>query len=348
MGQPVSLPDRPTIPVAYLELLVEILAERGIESSRLLAGIAIRPGLLERTDARMSAVQWTRLVQRALELTRDPALGYAYGLRMRPTAHGLVGYAAMSASTIRHAIEISSRYIGVRQAHFGLELDVGASGCRLILRPRFPILVLRAFFLENILLGLARAFSVFLGRELREIPELEVCFDFSEPPYFQGYREHLPRIRFGDDECSVRFPRAFLELRPVLADPQASRQAVALCERELALAADDDADFAARVRAELHRSDDGGYPQLDEVAARLSVSTRTLKRKLQRSGTSFLLLLRDARERDAHVLLTQTELTIHAIAARLGYVNPANFSRAFVDWKGVPPTEYRRRFAAAT
>src|SRR5690606_22697145 len=135
--------------------------------------------------------------------------------------------------------------------------------------------------------------------------------------------------------------------RPVMADPLASRGAIELCERELALAADQEADITQRVRAELVLSG-SGYPDLEQVANRLCVSTRTLKRKLQRHGTSFLLILEECRRRDAQKLLEHSGLSVQAVAARLGYQNPANFSRAFSKWTGESPTSFRQRLRSVT
>jgi YesN/AraC family two-component response regulator len=45
-------------------------------------------------------------------------------------------------------------------------------------------------------------------------------------------------------------------------------------------------------------------------------------------------LLDEARKRDAIKLLQNTSLTIEQIASRLGYTDPANFSRAFKKWTG--------------
>jgi AraC-like DNA-binding protein len=336
--QPAYL-DSPTIPVAYLQLLVEILNERGIALSRLF-DVQVPETLL--TAPRMSAIQWTRLVRRAQELTADAGLGYAYGLRMRPTAHGLLGYAAMCASSVDAATDMVVRYAGARQAHFTLSRADEDGYCQLLLKERFPIPVMRTFFFENVLLGLARGFAVLLGRELRDFPDYEICFDTPEPPYYAAWRERLGKVRFDFGINAVRFPERYLALRPALADPHASEQARALCEQELDLAQTAERDLTSRVVAELRRAADrAGYPSLDEVAARLFVSTRTLKRRLQESGTSFSLLLRDTRTRDACDLLARTDLPVQAIATRLGYENPANFSRAFTQVTGKTPSLYR-------
>ncbi|HMJ11889.1 MAG TPA: AraC family transcriptional regulator ligand-binding domain-containing protein [Polyangiaceae bacterium] len=345
MNTPAHL-QRPTIPIAYLQLLLEILAERGFSSAQLFEDLPVPTTLL--TAPRMSALQWTRLVLRARELTQDPGLGYEYGLRMRPTAHGLLGYAAMSAGTVREAIDMVVRYAGARQAHFTLSFEVHDEYCQLVLRERFPIPVLRTFFYENILLGLTRGSAFLLGRELEDFTDCEICFDTPEPPYYREWRDRLQQLRFNQGVNAVRFPPHYLDLRPALADPHASQQARALCERELALAAKDDDDLSARVLAELRRSDDEvGYPSLEEVAARLFISTRTLKRRLHEQSTSFLRLLNETRKNDACELLTRTDLSVQAIATRLGYENPANFSRAFAQAIGKPPSVYRAQVREA-
>lgn len=332
----------PSISIAYLQLLLEILAEREIPPPMLLQGIRLDPALLADSQARMSPAQWTLLVMRAQALTQDPALGYEYGLRMRPTVHGVLGYAAMSAATLRQAQEISARYARVRQAGFTFELAEDARYSHLILRERQSIPVMRQFFVENILLGVARATTVLLGRDLLDLDGLEICFDTPEPPYYAAWRGRLPMVSFQQPVNMIRLPVEYLDLRPAMADPLASQGAIALCERELALAADHEANICQKVRAELTLTDQG-YPDLEQVATRLCMSSRTLKRKLQRQGTSFLLMLEEVRRADAQRLLEHGSLSVQSVAARLGYQNPANFSRAFSRWTGESPKAFRQR-----
>jgi AraC-like DNA-binding protein len=336
--------DSPTIPISYLQLLIEILAEHGFEASLLLEGARVPRSVLE--QPRVSARQWARLMGRAQELTGHGGLGYEFGLRMRPTVHGLVGYAAMSANSIRDATEITLRYATVRQAYFELAMEERGERCLLTVRERFPIPAMRTYFIESILCGIARGFAMLLGRELTDFPEAEMCFDTPEPPYYARWRDQLCRVRFGCPFNGLRFPASYLGLRPAFADPYASLQARALCEQELSFAREAGMDLPARVIAELRATASDGYPALETVAARLFLSTRTLKRRLQEHGTSFLKLLGETRMRDACDLLSRTELSVQAVAARLGYENPANFSRAFAHTVGEPPSSYRARIKA--
>jgi AraC-like DNA-binding protein len=335
--------QRPSIPVAYLEVLSELLLERGIGSEALFAGVGVDRAALVRPEARISAQHWTRVVLNALRLTGDPALGYEYGLRLRPSAHGFMGYATLSCGSMREAIDITLRYIQSRQRIFTLHLATQGEYGTVEVRETRPIPVLRNFFYENLLIGLARGAAAILGLELTQFKDGEIWFDWPEPAYHAAYRERLPRVRFNRPANLLRFPVRMLELKPVLADPYATRQAIALCERELEQAGGPNDNLGLRVCAALQLGAREGYPSLDAVAARLNLSSRSLHRKLQASGTSYLRLLEEARRRDAHELLAQDGVELQAIAARLGYRNPANFTRAFRRWTGASPSEYRAR-----
>jgi AraC-like DNA-binding protein len=86
----------------------------------------------------------------------------------------------------------------------------------------------------------------------------------------------------------------------------------------------------------------GGFRSLDEVAARLKLPSRTLKRKLAAAGTGFLTLLDEARLDRAARLLQADARTVDEIAITLGYSDTANFTRAFRRWTGTTPAAYRR------
>lgn len=89
------------------------------------------------------------------------------------------------------------------------------------------------------------------------------------------------------------------------------------------------------------REAQGNYPSLTATAARFCVSPRTLKRRLQSQGVRFRELLDAARYRDASQLLRHSGSTVEQIALAVGYSCPANFSRAFRRWSGMPPGIYR-------
>ncbi|MGW4121944.1 helix-turn-helix domain-containing protein [Nocardia sp. NPDC004711] len=97
-----------------------------------------------------------------------------------------------------------------------------------------------------------------------------------------------------------------------------------------------------RIRAVLREAMACGELELDQVAARLAVSPRTLQRRLQELGTSWRAEVDTVRHEHASDLLRGTDLPMYAIAARLGYTDPRALRRAFRRQAGQSPDEFRR------
>jgi AraC-like DNA-binding protein len=84
-----------------------------------------------------------------------------------------------------------------------------------------------------------------------------------------------------------------------------------------------------------------GLPAMVDVARRLGVTERTLRRRLQDEGISF----RELREQTLLTLaceqLASSDLTITEIAFATGFSELSAFHRAFVRWTGLTPTAWR-------
>lgn len=97
-----------------------------------------------------------------------------------------------------------------------------------------------------------------------------------------------------------------------------------------------------RVRMALHEAVRGGEYRLEQVAQRLSISPRTLQRRLREQGTSWRDEVDAIRHEQAAELLRETDLPIRSIATRLGYTDPRALQRAFQRQTGRSPGEFRR------
>jgi AraC-like DNA-binding protein len=177
------------------------------------------------------------------------------------------------------------------------------------------------------------------GREL----VARADFDFPEPPYFARFRSLLgaSEFRFGQATNRIVFDASYLDLPLVMADEAASVLALEACERELA-ALGAHAEIGARVRR-LVEAEERGAPTVDDVAARLHLSTRTLKRQLAAAGSTFTEVVDDVRKQRALLLLARRDLGVEQVADRLGYSDVANFTRAFRRWTGQTPAAWRGR-----
>lgn len=79
----------------------------------------------------------------------------------------------------------------------------------------------------------------------------------------------------------------------------------------------------------------------DEVAARLGMSSATLRRRLANEKTGFQQLLRDVRLAHALALVQSSTLPLKAIAAECGYDSTSHFSARFRERFGCAPSALR-------
>ncbi|MDO6408036.1 AraC family transcriptional regulator [Pantoea phytobeneficialis] len=96
-----------------------------------------------------------------------------------------------------------------------------------------------------------------------------------------------------------------------------------------------------RVRAVLLELLPGNTATIDNVAARLCISARTLQRRLETEGESFRALVNMTRESLARHYLSNTTLSSEEIAFLLGFEDPNSFYRAFHGWTGQTPDGVR-------
>jgi AraC-like DNA-binding protein len=90
-----------------------------------------------------------------------------------------------------------------------------------------------------------------------------------------------------------------------------------------------------------------GPASLGDIANRLALSERTLRRRLHALGTSYNKILQDVRSSTAQECLRDSNLTTESIAWRLGYTETANFRHAFKRWTGQSPQAFRRQLHGA-
>jgi len=324
------------LPGAYARELIDLCARFDVAPAALVSGLDVAPETLTNPATRVPLATFVQLVRRAEALTGEPGLAYYAGLHTRVSWHGFLGFAAMTASTVGEALELAERFSRTRTEAVSLVTRRDGAHASLFLEEHVPLGELREFLVTTLLLGLVAIADTLVGRPLAG----RVDMTHAEPAYFGKFAAAVPRlreVRFGQPANRILFATATLSLPIVSADPAATQLAREQCEREL-LALGDGSPVVGRLRALLR---DGVSLSSPEAAKRLSMSSRTLKRRLTEQGTTFSELLDDARRQKALVLLEDRRLTVDQMAAQLGYSDAANFTRAFRRWTGKSPGEAR-------
>lgn len=328
-------------PVAISQVMVHFAARHGVDAVTCLDGTGISQDMLIDAAALVSRDQELRLVENLLLALPDvPALGFELGLQYSIATFGLWGFALRTSRTLREALATAIRYLPLSTAYcrFGASDDHARDEFVLIADPTPIPTHLRRFLLERDL-GTA----------------VQLCHELG----LSGFR--VRRVEFDDDGGPARASRIDV-LCGVPLVQRAGRNAVVvqLADVERPLPMYDP--LLVRLledqcRAQLERRQIGGLAgqvrhlllgtlglvaTLEDVAQRLAMSPRSLRRRLDDEGTSFREIVEAERRQLAGHLLEGSEMKLDELAIQLGYGDTASFTRAFRRWYGCAPGEYRR------
>ncbi|WP_236789098.1 AraC family transcriptional regulator [Amycolatopsis sp. GM8] len=315
-----------------VRLLARFANEYGVDD--VLAGSGLTPKLLYDPTTEVEARQELRVVRNLAAALPDA--GLTLGREYRATTFGIFGFAFLSSPTVRDAVNLALRYLDLSFAFSIPRAILVDDRVRMELDDTALPDDLARFLVERDLAAICGLLA-----ELLRIPVPLISLDlrYAQPSTVDEYEAFFGvRPRFGQAANVGTFDATFLDT-PL---PLANAHAVAVCEaqcRALVSRRRRRVGIAHDVRERLTRFGalTGGMPA---VAHELGMSTRTLRRKLAESGTSYRVLLDEVRAALAEEMLTSGALSIEDVAIRLGYAEASSFIHAFKRWKGTTPTEY--------
>jgi len=148
-------------------------------------------------------------------------------------------------------------------------------------------------------------------------------------------------VRYDAQRSGLTFPLAVV------------RRPLAMVNRDLAQASDrllsdfdrpaGDTSITGRVRQAVRDGLPSGKPSTKEVAYGLALAPRTLQRRLQEEGTTFLEVTDAVRKELAQQYVRSGEYDLNEMTFLTGFANPSAFHRAYKLWTGRTPTQDRRR-----
>lgn len=163
-----------------------------------------------------------------------------------------------------------------------------------------------------------------------------------EAPHDQDiYREtyNCP-VHFSQARNRVFLPAEIMDKRLVSANPSLYET----LESKIILSGDcsnEEALFIKQVHLGVLKCLDGQKITVDRIANQLSMSSRTLQRKLSKSAVTFQDILNEVRMEFALREIRENIINIEETAYLLGYSEPGTFRKAFKQWTGKTPKEYR-------
>jgi AraC-like DNA-binding protein len=331
------------VPARYYGRIAEVLARDRVDLAGILRALRLSPRLFAEPDATIRFSQVDRLLLRVAEASGRSDLAFELGQLLSASAHSFVGFGMLNSDTLDQALRFEAQYFRLVMPSFRMRYSSGPDFGEMQFTPLLAMSHLcLAFHLEAIGMAALREISDLTGDRR---PPCRLDLSIPEPLHSRRYAELRDvRVRFGADATpGVRLrlldnPRGY----PLaMADANARRVAEERCRRLVQQAAGVRrfADWVAMTLREVNE----GLPSLEELAAMLNLSKRTLNRYLEREGTSYRELSGRIQHQLACERLASGTMSVTEVAYSLGFSDSSNFARAFKAHAGHSPGEYRRR-----
>jgi len=282
------------------------------------------------------------LLELAALRTKNPDFALIIGQQTQPQNHGVLGMLGLCATNMLEGFKL---WIPFRYAlmHSGNSKMIETKDTiRIIWEP----LCLR-YIEQRYMVDLIFSNWIGLGEQIyTHKPEpIEVYVTYPEPADIRLLKQRFGAvIHFSQPHNEIVFPRSSFEkpnpqhnpdmlrlMKEYAQKAHESQELTLTCSQQVTLAL---VDLLPKRRG-----------TITYVAESLSMTERTLQRRLTEEKNAFNDLLRKLRYTQAVQRLTATQQSVTDIALSLGYNDTGSFTKAFRQWTDVSPTEYRHRNA---
>jgi AraC-like DNA-binding protein len=325
-------------PIAFVKAILRAYERRGASPAEVLRQSQIPPELLDDPKAHITARQMEAFSEGAMKQLDDEALGW-FSRRLPWGSLGMLCRASLPSPDLGVALKRWFRHHRLLTDDIELRLETAAGRATVSIVESRDLGEMREFCLVSYL-RYVHGYACWAVDS--RISLIEVGFPFPLPPHGSVYPLLFPGpVSFDAASAHFVFDAKYLAL-PQRRDDVALR---AMLQRALPLTVRQyrrDRLLGQRVRrlvyehpAEMHDA--------DGIARQLHVSTRTLHRHLRQEGVSLQELKDEVRRERAVELLCRTEKAVKQVAFAVGFADEKAFSRAFKEWTGHSPREYRKR-----
>nr|WP_249180097.1 AraC family transcriptional regulator [Burkholderia dolosa] len=322
--------------------LVEVLAEQGIAPEDSLKGSGVSRDDIYDASVLTSVRQYAAVCRNAVALSSDPSTPFKTGARLHLAAYGMYGYALMSCLSLRDYFRLGVKYHRLATPTLTIEWTERPDSSVWTFPDAFSSNLpheVQQFLLEQQYTQHVTHLQDVVGRSC---PPVLARFSYPAPEHAAVYPEYLGcPCEFGADKCELIYDASVLEIQPHLAHRHSAALIQETCDRLIG-----QAKTSSGVSGEVYQvlmGKPGVFPGMETVADALKMTTRTLRRKLEAEGTSFVAIVDDVRCSLAIEYLKTTKLSTDDVAMLVGFTDTANFRRALKRWTGKGTGELRGR-----
>ena len=337
-GMPTCPPPSPVAatPMAFARTIMAAYRRYGQDPTEVLKLAQITPAMLQQPVARITARQMEVLSGAAMQELDDEGLG-AFTRKLPWGSYGMLARASLPSPDLGVALKRWCRHHALLTGDIRLELVESGNSAAIIVEEHADLGVAREFMLVYVLRNIHGLACWYVDSR---IPLQGARFPFPAPPHVDAYAHMFPGpLQFGAARAEIRFDGRYLAL-PLRRDEKALRQMLQRALPLTVLQYRRDRLLVQQVRQALAAHPAQAH-SADGIAGLLHMSSRTLHRQLKDEGASLQQLKDEVRSERAKDLLYRTGKPLKQVAAACGFRNEKSFLRAFRQWTGVTPAEFR-------
>lgn len=329
----------PQVAAVALHFLLKALEQsQKLDMDEMLKSIAVDKEIFDQPNARVDSKKMSELLHFAMQRTCDPHLPLYLGEMVNPNSLGLLGYLLINAPTVGKMLEKLHQYHRLIGEHLNFSFSETGTRYRLAVsiggNPLIPMPVFQAQIHLSAILSLIRQVSG------RQVFPTRTHFQHARPDDLHEYRRLFgERVAFVTPENALFFSKDDLEIALEFSNRSMLHYFESEAEKVLRDLSDDT--LKARVQKHILLNLGDSSLSLELTAKSLGIGLRTLQNGLASEGAGFREILAQVRTHMAEHYLLETSLDVETIALYMGYAESPVFIRAFKQWKGMTPNQFR-------
>lgn len=318
-------------------LFTQLAESLGVDGQQLAADCDIDPLWLQTPDKRIPVTAIYRLTQRLAELSGDEDIGLKAGRASFLNLVGLILYLPTLCTNLR-------QWLNMMPSVLEMQGDIGDSvvvregnSIHTEWRPLVPIDISGRYTIDMIL---SSSICLLQSVCLQPVIIEKAVFNYPKPKDTRLLTQVFgDKLVFGQAFSGLYFDINALDY-PLIQGLEPTRPE----QQGLLSVIDKDSGdgFLRQLRRSIVRALPSGDMSIDSIADELSISRRTLQRRLSERDTHFLQEVQDLRSAMAKKLLSAQQMGITEVAFLLGYADSSSFSTAFKSWQGCSPSDFIR------
>ena len=293
----------------------------GLVPHDMLAAVGLPRSCFDNTELRIPATSVMRLMELSGEISGEESFGLRLSVTRRLSSFGVVGMLARDEPTLRQALDTLTRYLYLHNESLTTQIHEHGS-VTMIEQLLLPSVGAGRQSVELALGALYHTLCLALGKEWQP---RSVSFMHPPPANLSWHRSILgSNLLFSQDYNGIALSTSDMDAPLHFADPAMRQQTRQLVRDDLSGKA---FNFREEVEQLITAFLPTGRCSADQVAVHLGVDRRTVHRRLEVHGTSFIELLNEIRMEQAQRLMGYGDRKLTDIAGLLGFSSLSAFSR---------------------